>query len=219
MTRRMIIITIATVLFLGSGIGHSQDKETFSTDKLISDLNSKIELSKEQWEKLKPLLDEKSDALKKSIEEYADKGSVYMGEMSDKLKDVSKDTEKKLEAFLNSAEVDTLKRYLDELDKEAVKQAKDKMVAELTEILELTEDQAKKLKPALEDGMEQLTILLEDLAKKGRGGWEEFKKQYKALTEELKQKFDDTLNEKQMQKFEEYKQDKQDTIEMALATV
>lgn len=208
-----------SVLLLVSTPGYTAEDETFSTEKMITDLNDKIELSKEQWEKLKPVLEEKSDELKKSINEYADKGYIQMEEMSGKLKEVSEDTEKKLEAFLNSEEMQKLKNYLSDLDEDAIKETKNRMVAELSEILALTEEQLSKLKPVLEDSMSLMSEMIEDLADKGSNGWEEFKKQYKTLTDDLKKKLEDTLDKQQMERFEEYKQEKQDKIEMAFASV
>jgi hypothetical protein len=214
-TLRVMMIT--SLFLLINNVGFAAENETFNTEKMISDLNDKIELSKEQWEKLKPVLDEKSDELKRSIDEYVDKGYIHMDEMSGKLKEVSKDTEKKLEAFLNSEEMQKLKNYLNELDEEAIKEAKDRLVAEFSEILVLTEEQVDKLKPVLEDSMSQMSEMIQELADRGSSGWEEFKKQYKALTEELKKKLEDTLDKQQMERFEQYKQDKRDKIEMAFA--
>lgn len=218
--KRVLKVMIFTSVFLLMGTaGYTAEDEAFDTDKMISDLNDKIELSKEQWEKLKPVLGEKSDELKKSINEYVDKGYVQMGEMSGKLKEVSEDTEKKLEAFLNSEEMQKLKNYLNELDEDAIKEAKDRLVAELSEILALTEEQVSKLKPVMEDSMSQMNEMIEDLADRGSSGWEEFKKQYKSLTDDLKKKLEETLDKQQMERFEEYKQEKQDKIEMAFASV
>jgi len=213
-----VMILISVFLLMGTA-GYTAEDEAFDTDKMISDLNDKIELSKEQWEKLKPVLGEKSDELKKSINEYVDKGYVQMGEMSGKLKEVSEDTEKKLEAFLNSEEMQKLKNYLNELDEDAIKEAKDRLVAELSEILALTEEQVSKLKPAMEESMSEMSEMIEDLADRGSSGWEEFKKQYKTLTDDLKKKLEETLDNQQMERFEEYKQEKQDKIEMAFASV
>jgi hypothetical protein len=214
-TLRVMMIT--SLFLLINNVGFAAENETFNTEKMISDLNDKIELSKEQWEKLKPVLGEKSDELKRSIDEYVDKGYIHMEEMSGKLKEVGKDTEKKLEAFLNSEEMQKLKNYLNELDEEAIKEAKDRLVAEFSEILVLTEEQVDKLKPVLEDSMSQMSEMIQELADRGSSGWEEFKKQYKALTEELKKKLEDTLDKQQMERFEQYKQDKRDKIEMAFA--
>jgi hypothetical protein len=214
-TLRVMMIT--SLFLLINNVGFAAENETFNTEKMISDLNDKIELSKEQWEKLKPVLGEKSDELKRSIDEYVDKGYIHMEEMSGKLKEVGKDTEKKLEAFLNSEEMQKLKNYLNELDEEAIKEAKDRLVAEFSEILVLTEEQVDKLKPVLEDSMSQMSEMIQELADRGSSGWEEFKKQYKALTEALKKKLEDTLDKQQMERFEQYKQDKRDKIEMAFA--
>lgn len=214
-TLRVMMIT--SLFLLINNVGFAAENETFNTEKMISDLNDKIELSKEQWEKLKPVLGEKSDELKRSIDEYVDKGYIHMDEMSGKLKEVSKDTEKKLKAFLNSEEMQKLKNYLNELDEEAIKEAKDRLVAEFSEILVLTEEQVDKLKPVLEDSMSQMSEMIQELADRGSSGWEEFKKQYKALTEALKKKLEDTLDKQQMERFEQYKQDKRDKIEMAFA--
>jgi hypothetical protein len=215
----LTVMMITSLFLLISNVGLAAENETFNTEKMISDLNDKIELSKEQWEKLKPVLDEKSDELKRSIDEYVDKGYLQMEEMSGKLEQVSKDTEKTLEAFLNSEEMQKLKNYLNELDEDAIKEAKDRLVAELSEILALTEEQFSKLRPVMEDSMSQMSEMIEDLADKGGSGWEEFKKQYKTLTDDLKKKLQDTLDKQQMERFEEYKQEKQDKTEMAFASV
>jgi hypothetical protein len=217
MKRLWRAVMITTVFLLVNTSSFAAEDETFSTEKMISDLNDKIELSREQWEKLKPVLGEKSDELKKSINEYVEKGYVEMEEMSRKLKGVSEDTEKKLEAFLNSEEMQKLKSYLNELDEEAIREAKDRLVAEVSEILVLTEDQLDKLKPVLEDSMSRMSEMIQELADRGSSGWEEFKKQYKTLTDELKKKLEDTLDRQQMERFEEYKEDKRDKIEKAFA--
>ena len=217
MKRLLRVVIISSVFLLINTVGFAAEDETFDTEKMISDLNDKIELSKEQWEKLKPVLGEKSDELKKSINEYVDKGYIEMEEMSRKLKGVSEDTEKKLEVFLNSEEMQKLKSYLNELDEEAIKEAKDRLVAEVSEILVLTEDQLDKLKPVLEDSMSRMSEMIQELADRGSSGWEEFKKQYKTLTDELKKKLEDTLDRHQMERFEEYKQDKRDKVEKAFA--
>lgn len=219
MKRILKVMMITSLFLLINNVGLAAEDETFDTEKMISDLNDKIELSKEQWEKLKPVLGEKSDELKKSINEYVDKGYIQMEEMSGKLGKVSKDTEKKLETFLNSEEMQKLKNYLNELDEDAIKEAKDRLVAELSEILVLTEEQVRKLRPVMEDSMSQMSEMIEDLADRGSSGWEEFKKQYKTLTDDLKKKLQDTLDKQQMERFEEYKQEKQEKIEMAFASV
>ncbi|MEE4165417.1 MAG: hypothetical protein V2I35_05425 [Desulfocapsaceae bacterium] len=210
-----ILMVAAAFLLIIASTGHSAEDEAFTAEKMIADLNDKIELSKEQWDKLKPVLGEKSDELKKSISEYLDTGHFQMEEMSRQLKGFSEDTEQKLKTFLNSEEVRKLKNYLDELDEDAIRKVRDKMVAELSEILVLTEEQLDKLKPLLEESMSRMSALTEGLAERGSSGWEEFKKEYKALTDDLRKKLQETLDNQQMERFDQYKQDKQEKIERA----
>jgi len=209
--KAMIVLAILCINAVSHAAG--DESESFSSEKMISDLNAKVELSKEQWEALKPALREKSDELKKSINDYVEKGYLQMEEMYRQLQGVSEDTEKKLETFLDSEEMQKLRNYLNQLDDDAIKEAKDKMVAELSAVLALTEEQVSKLKPVLEDSMTQLSNLIEKLAEKGSSGWDEFKNQYRTMTDELKRKLQETLDEQQMERFEEYRQEKQDKIE------
>ncbi len=208
---------VAAACLLTGAAGYTAENGTFSIERMIAELNDKLALSKEQWEKVKPVLGEKSEELKKSISEYVDKGYLQMEEMSRKLQGVSEETEQKLKTFLNSEEMEKLKSYLDRIDEDAIREARDKMVAELADALALTEEQLDKLKPVLEDSMSRMSDMLDGLADRGKSGWEDFKNDYKALTDDLKKKLDEILDDGQMERFEEYEQHKQDKIERAFA--
>ena len=208
---------VAAACLLTGAAGYTAENGTFSIERMIAELNDKLALSKEQWEKVKPVLGEKSEELKKSISEYVDKGYLQMEEMSRKLKGVSEETEQKLKTFLNSEEMEKLKSYLDRIDEDAIREARDKMVAELADVLALTEEQLDKLKPVLEDSMSRMSHMLDGLADRGKSGWEDFKNDYKALTDDLKKKLEEILDDQQMERFEEYEQHKQDKIERAFA--
>ncbi len=217
MKKGFIPVLFLAACLLTAAAGYTSENGTFSMERMIAELNGKLELSKEQWEKVKPALGEKSEELKKSISEYVDKGYLQMEEMSRKLKGVSEDTEQKLTAFLNSEEMEKLKSYLDKMDEDAIREARDKLVAELAGVLALTEEQLGELKPVLEDSMSRMSRLIDGLADRGRSGWEDFEKEYKALTDELKKKLGELLEDRQMDRFEEYEQEKQDKIERAFA--
>ena len=217
--RKAVFISfmVAAACLLSSAAGYTADNDTFSIEKMITELNDQLALSKEQWEKVKPVLGEKSEELKKSISEYVDKGYLQMEEMARKLKGVSEDTEQKLTTFLNSEEMEKLKSYLDKMDEDAIRETRDKLVAELADVLKLTEEQLDRLRPVLEDSMSQMSRLLDGLAARGRSGWEDFENDYRALTDELKKKLGEMLEDQQMDRFEEYEQEKQDTIERTFA--
>jgi len=191
----------------------------FDSEQILSDLESQLKLSSEQKASLKPTIDAKSAELKKSLHESIDKGFVQLDKLSETLESVSRDAEKKAEEFLNSEEMNQLKDYLRKIDKKAINEMKDKAVANLSAVLELTEEQMVKLKPVLEDSFAQLGNIFNDLAKEGSRSWEGFKKQYEELSEELQEKLQDTLDREQMKRLEKYNEEQKEKIQKALYSV
>ena len=112
-----------------------------------------------------------------------------------------------------------LKDYLSKIDKKAIDEMKDKAIANLSAVLELTEEQMVKLKPVLEDSFAQLGKIFNDLAKEGSRNWEGFKKQYEALSGELQEKLQDTLDREQMKRLEKYNEEQKEKIQKALYSV
>jgi len=194
------------------------DKE-FDSEKILSDLESKLELTSEQTARLKPAIEAKSAGLQKSMHESIDEGFVQLDKLSAKLDKFSRDEEKKAGDIINSEEMNKLKDYLSKIDKKAVKEMKDKAVADLSAVLELTEDQIAKLKPILEDSYSQLGEIFAGLAKEGNRSWEGFKQQYEQLSKDLKGKLQDTLDDSQMKKLEKYNEEKKVKIQKALYSV
>jgi len=216
--KNILIILFCTV-FIAIPAFASEEKKGFDSEKMIQELEKKLELSREQWEKLKPVLDEKSRELKQSMHETVDKGYMELEELSKKLETMSEDAETKVKEMLSSEEVQKFREYLSKIDEEAIKEAKDKMVAELTALLELTEEQAAKLKPVLEDGLVQLTALFNELAQEGSRSWEEFREKLEQVTRDLKDSLQDTLDSEQMKRLEEYNKEQKVKIQKAFFTV
>ncbi len=191
------------------------DKE-FDSEQILSDLESKLKLSSDKLSRLKPAIDEKSAELTKSMHESVDKGFAHLHDLSEKLDSVSKDAEKKAEEILNSEEMDKFKDYLSKIDEKAIKEMKDRVVADLSAALELTEAQVKKLKPILEDSYTQLSEIFTELAKEGNKSWEGFKQQYEKFSEDLQEKLQDTLDKRQMEKLKKYNEENKVKVQNAL---
>ncbi len=205
----ILILFFLIVQFVSPGF--SAD-EKFNSDKMMDELETQLDLSGEKVDKLKPAIDAKSADLKKSLHEALDKGFVELDELTAKLDMVSKDAEEKVKAFLNSEEMEQLKSYLKKIDKEAIDEAKEKLVAELTALLELTEEQIAQLKPILEESMTELSGILKELASEGSKSWENFKEQYEKFSKTLREKLENTLDGEQMKKFDKYQEEKKEKI-------
>ena len=105
------------------------------------------------------------------------------------------------------------------IDKEAIDEAKIRIVTEVSALLELTEAQMKELKPVFEESLDRLDVMLKDLAAEGAGSWEKFTEQYEQLTGELRTRLQSILDEVQLEKLEKYNGDKKEKIKKQLIEV
>ncbi|MBT8353742.1 MAG: hypothetical protein KJO60_04410 [Desulfofustis sp.] len=195
------------------------DIEELNSEKIISEMEKQLDLSREKWEQLKPVIEEKSKEMAEGIKESVEKGYAGLDQLTQKFDSMSKETEQKVKDVLSSEEAMRLRQELAKIDKEAIDQAKVKMIAKLNELLALTEEQAQKLKPVLEDSINQVAEKMQEVAQEGAQDWNEFKKNLEKLTRDLYDKVQETLDDEQMEKLEKYNEDQKEDIKKALFTV
>jgi len=190
----------------------SGDNE-FNTEEMLSEMEKKFQLSKEQLEKLKPALSAKSAEVRKSVQESIEKGVVEFGKLSQKLDALSKDAATEMQEVLSGEEMQQLREYLGKIDKEAVGQVRDGLVEEFSELLKLTEEQAVKIKPILEDTFTQLAEMVGHLSEQGAGYLEDFMVQYDELVKNLRGKLDSFLDKEQMDNLENHSEELKEKIQ------
>lgn len=195
------------------------EAEEFNSEKIISEIEKQMDLSREKWEQLKPVIEEKSKEMSEGLKESVDKGYAELEKMTKKFDSMSKDAEQKVKDILSSEEAMKLREQLAKVDKEAIDNAKKKMIADLNELLALTEEQAQKLQPVLEDSFNQLADKIQELAKEGSKDWTEFKQDFEKMTRDLYDKVRETLDDEQLEKLEKYNEDQKEDIKKALFTV
>jgi len=210
--RYFVSIAIVTAVCMVTAVASGMEGDEFDSEKMLSDIEKKLQLSQEKLQKLKPALDAKSAELKKSIQESIDKGFIEFEKLSKKLDAVSKDAEKKVEQALTSEEMMQLRDYLSNIDKDAINKAKETLILEFTALLELTEEQAEKLKPILEDSFSHLAVMFDQLSEQGIRNWDDFKTKYDDLIKDLREKLQDSLNSEQMDSFENHSDELKEKI-------
>lgn len=188
-------------------------EEEFNTEQMLLELEKKFQLSKEQLEKLKPALSEKSAELHKSLQESLDNGVIEFEKLSKKLDALSKDAANQMQEVLSGEEMQQLKEYLGKIDKEAVAKVKDGLVEELSELLKLTEEQAAKIKPILEDTFTRLAEMVEHLSAQGASNLADFMAQYDELAKDLKEKLQSFLDKEQMDTLENHSEELKEKIQ------
>jgi hypothetical protein len=138
--------------------------------------------------------------------------------MTKKLDAASVEAKHSLEKALNSDEIIQLKSFLASIDEEAIKNAREKLLDELTRQLELTADQIDKLKPIFRDYMTQASELLEQFTKGGKRAFEEYREKYDVLANDAKESSKDILNSDQMKKLEKQLIETRDKIKEKVFT-
>ena len=208
------LLSLALVLVL-SPVLLAEEEKKFDSEKMIAELEKQIELSKQKWEQLKPVLDEKSKDIAKGLNESIDKGYAELDKLSDQFELMSKDAEKKFNEILSSDEAKKLKEFMAKVDEDAIREAQEKVVADLTELLELTEKQAAKIKPVLEESVAEFSAMMKEAAKESGKTWNEFVQEFQQITKDLYDKVRDTLNDEQMERLENYDREQMEKIKKA----
>lgn len=213
-----LLLSIVMILMFFCFQVQSAETEGIDSEKIITELEKQMDLSRDKWEKLKPIMEEKSKDLSEGIKDSVDKGFAELEKLSKKFDAMSKDAEQKVKDILSSEEAMKFREQLAKIDKEAIDKTKEKMVADLNELLELTDEQVQKLKPVLEDSFNKWAEIIQSLAAEGTRNWEEFRQDFEKVTRDLYDKVKETLDEEQMKKLEEYNEEQKEDIKRALFT-
>lgn len=218
--KAIIVSALTHILLLGLLClpAQSGDTEEFDSEKIISELEKQMELSKEKWEQLKPVIEEKSKDLSQGLKDSVDKGMAELDKLTKQFDKMSKDAETKMKELLSSEEAQKLRDYLAKIDKDTIEKAQKKMVQDLNELLELSEEQAKKIEPVLEESFNEIGDMIKGLADEGARNWDEFRKDFEKLTKDLHDKLKETLDQEQMEKLDEYNEEQKEKIQRALFT-
>lgn len=206
-------------MLVSATITYASENKSLESDKMLSDIESELNLPKEELDTMKPSLDKKSSDFKQSMHDAIDKGFLEFDELSKKFKATTDDIQAKTNEMLTSEEAKKLSDYLNKIDKAAIKQAKDTLIAELSALLKLTGEQAKKIEPILSDSFNDLSVLLGDLMNSSSDNIEEFKTQFDQITNELQQKLQEQLNKEQMDTLEKHNQELKKEIQQTVFSV
>ena len=209
MKKLNIFLFLLLSLFLFSSV--SADSKDFDSEKMLSDLEQQLQLSREKYEQMKPeleqALEQKSRELKATINETVEEGFVELESMSKKLGAASVEAKSNLEKALNSEQVQELKAFLASIDEEAIRDAREKLLNELTKQLELTAEQLEKLKPILRDYMVQASELLKQVSKDSTDAFNEYSEKYQLLAKDAEARMKDILDSEQMNKLKQQIED------------
>ena len=202
--KHFAIVGVMTAFFLSLPLSAGADE--LDVDQLMSALEDQLQLSRERYEALKPKLrnelEQKSRELSRSLDSALDRGLTELERLEQEYDKASQASSEKLREFLESDEVTELKAYLAGLDRQAIEQARDELVAEFVRVLELSAEQIEAMKPLLRDKLEQLGAIIKRYLDKGKSDFEQFRVEFEAESRRDSQQLREILDDRQIEQFE-----------------
>lgn len=175
-------------------------------NQMLEALEKQLALSQEKYEALKPELkselEQKSRELSRSLDSALDQGLTELEKLGEEYEAASRASSEKFRQLLESDQVTELKGYLSGLDKEAINEARDQLVTEFAEMLELTATQLEVLKPLLKEKLEHLGAILKRYLEQGKHDYEQFRVEFEAERQAGAEQFRAILDAQQFEKYE-----------------
>ncbi len=187
-------------------------QEPFDTENMIDALDERLKLTSEELEKMKPALDLKSRELKSSISESLERGFAEFDELSREFDNAAQRVQEQLQDALDSGQMQELRAYLERLDAEALESIRQALLEEMTNALELTQEQIEKLRPILLENLERLSELLRRFAAQTEKSFADFKRDYEQLQEQTRRRLEESLDTTQLEAFEKRQEELRERI-------
>lgn len=176
-------------------------------DRMLQEMEAQLQISQERFEAMRPklrsALEEKSKELSRTFDSALEQGLIELEQMGNRYSQATSEAADRLDELMRSDEVNKLRTYLSELDEDAIREARDQMVEEFIEVLQLTADQIEAMKPIIREKLEILGEILERYVNAGKSGYEQFRSEFEAETRRGIKEVESILNPEQVEVFEE----------------
>lgn len=203
---KTIKILVQSILMLGLIFSGNSMADELDVDQLMQEFEKRLQVGQEKYEQLKPelksALDAKSKELSSSMDTAFEQSLTQLETLGEQYEAASKASSEKLRTFMESDDVTEFKNFLSGLDEDAIRERRDKLVAEFVEILALTTDQIEAIKPLLSQKLENLGAILSQYLHDSKDNFEQFRLEFEAETQNNIEQFKALLNPEQFEKYE-----------------
>lgn len=170
------------------------DLKTFIAEKVLGALDRKLELSSEQRDKLKVVIETAVTELNKAIIERAGMGLLDHESLSSELGAIAEAAQDQLKDVLDDEQLEEIKVFFTELAENVVETIREALFKRLSKFLDLTPEQIDKLRPVFREEIEKWSELLSRFV----STFKDFVNDYESLQKETRQKLEGTLSADQM---------------------
>ncbi len=179
--------------------------DEFDLDQMVTSLEGSLDQSMARMEELEPelraALKDKSNSISADIDKAMERGFVELESINKDLHAASDQVADKLQEALTSEEMEKLKSFLSQLDKDVISASLKSLVDQLAALLELTKDQINDLKPLLQENFERYMETLSKYMSSAEKDFEKFKIELEETGRETRKRLEALLDSEQLAKF------------------
>jgi hypothetical protein len=210
MTSEMLKQVVARELIEGAG----NIQKALAADNILDVFDSRLNLTPEQREKIRPIIENLSTALVTTIDVWVAQGFVDLDELYEQMTPVMEDLKTRCEMILESEQFKTVSQLIAGLKENATEIIRFAVVEQMSVRLDMTPEQLKQVRPILREHLVKISNLLQDFTANSDWSFEEFKASYENLESLLRERLKDKLNSDQIQKLTNFQSEILDRIQV-----
>jgi len=176
--------------------------EQLNAERIMAALEQKLTLSREQWNRVRPVIEQQSQKLQKAIDEARGQGFLDLEILFKRFAAATEQARVQLNEFLTREQVEKIENLLEELHQFTIGEIRNALVGGLTRFLKLRRDQIERLQPIFRDEIQKRSRLLSKLAIAPDISFEDFMTDFEALQDELRQRVSEALDPDQVRALE-----------------
>ena len=176
--------------------------EQLNAERIMAALEQKLTLSREQWNRVRPVIEQQSQNLRKAIDEARAQGFLELEFLRKRFAAATEQARVQLNEFLTREQVEKIENLLEELHQFTIGEIRNALVGGLTRFLKLSRDQIERLQPIFRDEIQKRSRLLSNLAIAPDISFEDFMTDFEALQDETRQRVSEALDPDQVRALE-----------------
>ncbi len=176
--------------------------EQLNAERIMAALEQKLTLSREQWNRVRPVIEQQSQNLRKAIDEARAQGFLELEFLRKRFAAATEQARVQLDEFLTREQVEKIENLFEELHQFTIGEIRNALVGVLTRFLKLSRDQIERLQPIFKDEIQKRSRLLSNLATAPDISFEDFMTDFEALQDETRQRVSEALDPNQVRALE-----------------
>ena len=176
--------------------------EQLNAERIMAALEQKLTLSREQWNRVRPVIEQQSQNLRKAIDEARSQGFLELEFLRKRFAAATEQARVQLDEFLTREQVEKIESLLEELHQSTIEEIRNALVGVLTRFLKLSRDQIERVQPIFRDEIQKRSRLLSNLATAPDISFEDFMTDFEALQDETRQRVSEALDPAQIRALE-----------------